>query len=487
MERVVGEFELGGLGEVLSNRQKDSKPQLCLLRGRENYLSHHSEEVERLRERLEGTGKPLSNAEVERFRSRVRDEVRALLARWLRMENLCVLVGAGASVCCEGVLGRDLPEKIGQLLEGRESKKLYSALLDACGTEGLDFEEFLSYVCAVRRCLGGSDRSFREGFGVSLGSGPGATKLDASELDDLLGDVEAAIAVVCNLRLGRDDGSGAQRSPHGSFVGKLLARDPKLGRVKLATTNYDTLFEQAMDRLGVLYADGFIGTVERYFNPAGFNLDYYYPGEVATGRVRRYDKFLHLYKLHGSIRWRRSRVSEENLYGVTWCGKAMPTMAELGAGDASLEDVFRGHCELPSDGRVGLAILPTSAKYGETLTMPYSHFFRAFGEALQEPQTVCMVLGYSGWDRHINAMIRDALANPSFTLAIVDPEITTWARGLLDSDRCERVYSLSGEWGRFEEFVELLPDVEQLRTRLEVAKQLRQLSTDAAVGPVGEE
>ena len=61
-----------------------------------------------------------------------------------------------------------------------------------------------------------------------------------------------------------------------------------------------------MDRLGILYSEGFTGTVTRRFNPSAYDLDYYYPGELGEGRVRRYHKVAHLYKLHGSTNWRKS-------------------------------------------------------------------------------------------------------------------------------------------------------------------------------------
>ena len=82
-----------------------------------------------------------------------------------------------------------------------------------------------------------------------------------------------------------------------------MARDSNLGRTHLFTLNYDTLFEQAIELLGIQYFDGFSGRANSHFDPSVYGLDIYYPGELSEGRVRRFDKFLHFYKLHGSIHW----------------------------------------------------------------------------------------------------------------------------------------------------------------------------------------
>ncbi|MCK4374402.1 MAG: SIR2 family protein [Candidatus Brocadiae bacterium] len=265
-------------------------------------------------------------------------------------------------------------------------------------------------------------------------------------------------------------------TPHETFLAKLVARDPQYGRARIFTTNYDTLVEQAMDRLGILYWDGFTGTVSRRLNPAAYDLDLHYPGEVTEGRVRRYDKVLHLYKLHGSINWRRSDQSAQNPYGIGFDLRPLPTKDEVGSEKAakgrSAEDSFSSifaHGE-------SLAILPTSTKYGESLAMPFAHLFRAMGQALREPQTVLVVVGYSGWDAHINQMIEDALTNPGFTCVIVDPCPSGWAQSLCHADYCGRVYCFGGEWGTFEFFAQhVLPDLEVLKTELAVAKTLRDL------------
>ncbi len=55
-----------------------------------------------------------------------------------------------------------------------------------------------------------------------------------------------------------------------AFYRKLVMRDRSLPPPWVFTTNYDLFNERAMDRLGLPYANGFSGVVERRFNPATF-------------------------------------------------------------------------------------------------------------------------------------------------------------------------------------------------------------------------
>lgn len=54
------------------------------------------------------------------------------------------------------------------------------------------------------------------------------------------------------------------------FYRRLVFRDRSLPRPWVFTTNYDLFNERAMDRIGLPYANGFSGVVERRFNPSTF-------------------------------------------------------------------------------------------------------------------------------------------------------------------------------------------------------------------------
>lgn len=450
----------GGGEEYL--RKPDEKKAI-ILRGPENWLNRFVSQT--------------SSATAD---DAIREEVQALFARWLRMQNLCVLMGAGASFYVTKALNANLLDSAAKLLVGRRSEKTLSrvrALASKPDAPGKRIEQFLSQLVGFVTLFDSKELPLDNAPFPAFDLDPTSIETNHGVLRELLLDLERAVAATCNVAL--PDSALATWSddsitPHENFLSKLMARDPQDGRAKLFTTNYDTLIEQAMDRLGILYCDGFTGTVGRKFNPAAYDLDYYYPGELGEGRVRRYHKFVQLYKLHGSINWRKtSEPKAGNPYGVRFdSGPVLRDDEVIVAGDNGtrnrLDEIF-------SPGE-GLAILPTTAKFGQTLTMPFAHLFRSFGHALQQTQTVLFVIGYGGMDEHVNQMIHDALVNPGFTCVIVGPSPSDWAKRLCLADYCGRVYFVGGAWGYFETFAEyLLPDLEALKTDIAVARTLREL------------
>ena len=206
--------------------------------------------------------------------------------------------------------------------------------------------------------------------------------------------------------------SASDIAPQLAFLSKLVARDSNLGRTHLFTLNYDTLFEQALELLGIQYFDGFTGRAAARFDPSVYGLDVYYPGEVAEGRVRRFDKFLHFYKLHGSIHWFEQdgemRARHPDL--APFKSYAAKSSADKATSLATLAD------HAPSVG-----ILPTANKFAQTLTMPYAHLFRSFQVRLGIPQTFLLVLGYGFGDDHVSRIIENALINPSLVMLVIEP------------------------------------------------------------------
>jgi hypothetical protein len=450
---------------TLSPSASGGKKRCILLRGQENWLR-----------KVLNDEQPEVTPEIV---VEIRQEVRALSAQWLKMQNVCALIGAGASKYVTGFVGAGIFDRVKAILDKRPSGEiLQKALKFVASPQDLarNFEEFLSQLTVVVRVLEGKFGPFRnlaEGWSVE---GLGAGKNAAGKLEQLLLDIERAIIVACNVKLPESELTltAADVTPHEAFLAKLVARDPQQGRGRLFTTNYDTLLEQAMDRLGIVYSDGFTGTVARRFNTASYDLDLYYPGEVTAGRVRRYDKVLHLYKLHGSINWRRSVQEAGDPFGILADLRPLPSEKEVLLTPETLDQIFIN----PNGGQPEqtLAILPTAAKFGESVTMPYAHLFRAMAQVLREPQTACFVIGYSGWDQHLNRIIEDALTNPGFTCVIVNPTLTDWAKKLVSADYSGRVYAIAGDWANFEFFAKaILPDLEILKTDLAIARTLREL------------
>jgi len=121
----------------------------------------------------------------------------------------------------------------------------------------------------------------------------------------------------------------------------------------------------------------------------------------------------------------------------------------------------------------------TSSKKEYTLNFPYSELFRKFADRLQQPEAVLFVIGYSFYDEHVNDIIYQALANPSFTLVIVDFNGTQSGgeiKRLNDLKDPRIIISQGGELGDFKYFSkELLPTMDQEDTRAKVMSSIEKL------------
>lgn len=180
-----------------------------------------------------------------------------------------------------------------------------------------------------------------------------------------------------------------------TFYRKLVLRDRSLPRPWVFTTNYDLFNETAMDRLGLPYANGFSGVVERRFNPATFRYALAEQLDLTSRKWSAVDGFVYLCKLHGSISW-------------TEDGHGLFPIRET----AISED----------PGKV--MIYPTPSKQNASLGSPYADLFREFQSHVVREQSVLFTMGYAFGDEHINNIIYQALTIPTFRLVIfVDPTL----------------------------------------------------------------
>ena len=179
-----------------------------------------------------------------------------------------------------------------------------------------------------------------------------------------------------------------------SFYRKLVMRDRSLPRPWVFTTNYDLFNERAMDRLGIPYANGFSGVVERRFNPATFRYALAEQLDLSNRKWSAVDGFVYLCKVHGSISWTED---DHGLFPVreTW----------------------------PQDAPSKVMIFPTPAKQNSSLGSPYADLFREFQSKIVREQSVLITAGFAFGDEHLNHIIYQALTIPTFRLIIfVDPD-----------------------------------------------------------------
>ncbi|MEX0955037.1 MAG: SIR2 family protein [Rhizobiaceae bacterium] len=178
-----------------------------------------------------------------------------------------------------------------------------------------------------------------------------------------------------------------------SFYRKLVLRDRSMPRPWVFTTNYDLFSETAMDRLGLPYANGFSGVVERRFNPATFRYALAEQLDLTSRKWSAVDGFVYLCKLHGSISWTED---DHGLFPI------------------------RETAVSQDPGKV--MIYPTPAKQNSALGSPYADLFREFQSRIVREQSVLFTMGYAFGDEHINNIIYQALTIPTFRLVIfADP------------------------------------------------------------------
>jgi hypothetical protein len=185
------------------------------------------------------------------------------------------------------------------------------------------------------------------------------------------------------------EGDTAVRDLYERFYKKLVLRDRSLPRPWVFTTNYDHFSELAMDRLGIPYANGFSGVVERRFNPATFRYALAEQLDVASRKWSAVDAFVYLCKLHGSVTW------TEDDHGLF-----------------PIKEVW------PPKSTNQMLIYPTPAKQNSSLGSPYADLFREFQSRIVREQSVLITAGYAFGDEHLNNIIYQALTIPTFRLVI---------------------------------------------------------------------
>lgn len=208
------------------------------------------------------------------------------------------------------------------------------------------------------------------------------------DVKTIIDKIEEIIRRECTLEL-------PDNAPHELFLRKLTARKLKYSRAKIFTLNYDLLFEQAASKGGYVVIDGFCFNTPRIFN--GINYDY----DIVIRNSNRSlseenfaPKVFHLYKPHGSLDWGRQNDLQKDVV-VKSSSPLKPVM-----------------------------IYPSSLKYEASYEQPYFEMISRFQNELRKKNTLLMIIGFSFYDKHITAMIMEALnSNPSITIVVVSPAV----------------------------------------------------------------
>lgn len=287
-------------------------------------------------------------------------------------DNTIVLTGAGSSF------------GIGKTnVKGMTMRKLWEEIVKKCGKEPIEnlgnkisfkienieevnLEDFLSHASLFLLLYNNTD----------------------AEVERIVNKIKQIIIDNCTIIMPED-------APHKEFLKRITARKLKHNRLKLFTTNYDMLFEQAANECGFTMIDGFTFTFPRVFN--GNNYDYdivIRKNSRITAQENYASKVFHLYKLHGSLDWARNAETGQIL-----------------------------KCDFENN-KKPVMIFPSSIKYETSYEQPFFEMMSRFQTELRMDNALLIIIGYSFGDKHINSMIFEALElNHSLQLVIVDPYI----------------------------------------------------------------
>lgn len=336
-------------------------------------------------------------------------ELEAYLASLLRLENVGLLLGAGASVAAGGLtmialwtdFVRTSPAEAAWMVEHGFIAENATSLPRPTTP---NFERLID---SLEIAL--SDWTRQMGM---LGNDPIEYEPGEQELEENLSRlkrVKAALfrSVVSAALLRREwwlSPSGVETNDEGlasqrTILQKLVsARQPGQSSPWVFTTNYDLAIEWAAESIDLQVSNGFLGTHTRRFSSQSFDLGF--RNTQARGEARFGVYNIYLAKLHGSLSWK-----EEN-------GQVFEVSAPLA------NQRIEAFLDERDGSDLGLMVMPRAAKYMDTIGYVLGELFRRFAEFMSKPQSCLILCGYGFGDEHINRLIRSALLNPTLQLVI---------------------------------------------------------------------
>jgi len=329
--------------------------------------------------------------------TRITDTValRAHLANLLRLENVGILLGAGASVSAGG----------------RTVKQIWNEFVEADrdSAEWLRDQNFVTDEDIDRNSQTPPNIEHlvdRLAIGIAEW-----IRIDDEKLDDGRRAKTSLLRAVVRAAVLQPDWweqpaaitfDEARLLTHRTVLQKITSsRQPGQASPWVFTTNYDLAVEWSAESIEMSVFNGFVGTHTRRFSPQSFDLAF--RNVQARGEARFGAYNIYLAKLHGSLTWKehQGQFFEEQASGA-W--PSIRAFTNNGAADP------------------GWLVLPSAAKYMQTIGFVLGELLRRFAEFLAKPQTCLIVAGYGFGDDHINRLLTSALLNPTLQLVIYLPE-----------------------------------------------------------------
>jgi hypothetical protein len=188
--------------------------------------------------------------------------------------------------------------------------------------------------------------------------------LDGNDFSNLAKFVKTCVVKLVSVHesIKAEDRKKLAHARLANWVQKARRRFP----AEIFTTNYDYLFEIALEGSGIPYFDGFSGSFEPFFCPE------------AVEDVTAYPHLVKLWKMHGSLGW-------------TYRDSDKAVIRQQSA---------------PED---SILIYPSHLKYNTSKKQPYVGLIDRLCAFLQQDDAVLFTCGYSFGDNHINERIVTSL------------------------------------------------------------------------------
>ncbi|UXT30535.1 SIR2 family protein [Staphylococcus aureus] len=240
-----------------------------------------------------------------------------------------------------------------------------------------------------------------------------------------------------------------------SYIVKILNNEgyDKPKRVNIFTTNYDTLFELAFDRISkkgslTYFNDGSKGFLEKTVSSENYFINASHSG--ISDNFNRNIPVINLLKMHGSITWKKQKESisisntfeefdnlnkELNKFNnlINNESKSISNyifdneiitidslkdrikklLTKVNEENLDLEKFINMYKKLP-------VVNPTKGKFKETVFQQhYYQLMRLLSFELERKDTVLIVFGFSFSDEHILEIVRRSIINPYLKVYVI--------------------------------------------------------------------
>lgn len=340
------------------------------------------------------------------------EKLRSHLRSLLRLDNVGVLLGSGASA---GGLG------------GLTMKQLWVKFVER-RPQSLQWLQVNAFLPSDRAFIPNIE-DLSDTLEIARAEWTRSGHTQTRELATVIADVQREVISAARLNEGcwsnpeQIINQPAELANHIAMLRKLCgSRQPAQPAPWVFTTNYDLAPEWAAEAIGLKYINGFDGLHYRAFAPHNFDLGY--RNVLARGEARFGTYNFYLAKLHGSLTWLRR--GDEIVEAPSQVINSQITQFIGGQSNVAPALVF-----------------PTGAKYQQTVGFLLGELFRRFTEFLSRPHTCIITCGYSFSDAHINRLLLTALQNPTLQLVIYAPETSVSGETLDSSGAAQWVQRLA--------------------------------------------